>query len=90
MTYRKEDRPTPFNGMEFVCNLSGVREYGEEFNVELWKCLDSGRLVVRALNESGYRHTLVDLWDLMESVQALCANEYCGPREICRVHAAVR
>lgn len=44
--------------------LSGVREYTEEYPVELVN--HRGRLCVRAVNEGGNNETLVDVWDVIE------------------------
>jgi hypothetical protein len=46
--------------------MVGVREYGEEYPVELGRDRKTGRLVIRALNESTLDETRVDLWDLID------------------------
>ena len=45
------------------CVMEGVREYAEEFPVELR--VSDGRIVVRAKNEGGHNVTEVDLFDLL-------------------------
>lgn len=48
-----------------VCDMEGVREYGERATVELWRG-ETGRLVLRAYNECGNNYTEIDLWDVMD------------------------
>jgi hypothetical protein len=45
------------------CDLVGVREYVEEYPVEL--ALRASRLVVRAYSEGGHRSVEIDLADLL-------------------------
>jgi hypothetical protein len=52
-----------------VAVLGGVHEHGEGKPVELWRTL-SGRLVIRAYNMGGNGSTYVDLWDLLDWLQA--------------------
>ena len=52
-----------------ICEMNGVRSYGNgDDPIELW-LNDSGRLVVVAYNEAGYCGTEVDLYDLIEWLQ---------------------
>jgi hypothetical protein len=51
--------------MTKICELVGVREYGEGDPVELWRNETNGRLVIRAYNERQNNFTDVDLWDLL-------------------------
>jgi hypothetical protein len=53
-----------FKGIK-VMTLTGVREYAEEFPVELW-CSPHGRLTVVSENEGGNGNTRVDLGDLID------------------------
>jgi hypothetical protein len=47
--------------------LSGVKEHGEGYAVELVCRTDTGgRISIRARNEGGNNDTLVDLWDLVD------------------------
>ena len=46
-----------------VCEMTGVREYAEEYPVEVWMD-ENGRLVVRAYNEGKHNVTEIDLLDL--------------------------
>lgn len=46
--------------------LSGVREYNEEYPVVLGLC--NNRQCVIALNEGGYNCTVIDLEDLLNSL----------------------
>lgn len=48
-----------------ITEMDAVREYAEDFPVELWLDGDSGRYVVRAKNQGGYDVTHVDLFDLL-------------------------
>ena len=52
--------------MPKICDMDGVREYGEGDTVELWLDNESGRLTIRARNEGGYGLTDVDLWDIIK------------------------
>lgn len=47
-----------------MIKMEGVREYCEEFGVELNDV--NGRPVIMAYNEGGYNSTQVDLLDLIE------------------------
>ena len=50
-----------------LCDLVGVREYGEGlFPVELWRTGPLGRLIIRAYNECGNNYTDVDLLDILK------------------------
>jgi hypothetical protein len=51
-----------------VLALTGVREYGEKYPVELWR-MPNGRLVIVAENEAGNNETKVDLFDTVEWLQ---------------------
>lgn len=53
-------------GPALPVELEGVREHGEGFPVELRTDEDSGRIVIRAINEGGHNTTHVDLLDLIE------------------------
>ena len=46
--------------------LTGVREYGEMYSVELRRDMKTGRLIVMAWNEGHNNTTQVDLWDLLD------------------------
>lgn len=48
-----------------LCDMEGVREYGDGEKVELWRDDKTGRLVIRAYNEARYNGTEVDLCDLL-------------------------
>ena len=51
--------------MRKICEMKGVRAYGNDDEpVELW-LNDSGRLVIVAYNEAGHCGTEVDFWDIM-------------------------
>jgi hypothetical protein len=52
-----------------IADMIGVRAYGNEPEVELW-LNENGRLVVVAYNEAGYCGTKVDLYDILDWVQA--------------------
>jgi hypothetical protein len=52
-----------------ICDMVGVREYGEGDAVQLWQRA-SGRLVIVATNEAEICGTEVDLYDLTDWVQA--------------------
>jgi hypothetical protein len=52
-----------------ICDMVGVREYGEGDVVQLWQRA-SGRLVIVATNEAGICGTEVDLYDLVDWLQA--------------------
>lgn len=52
--------------MPKICEMANVREISEGYPVELWRNDESGRLVVRAVNEDGNNCTEVDLWDLIQ------------------------
>jgi hypothetical protein len=54
--------------MTKICDMAGVVEYDEGFDVELHRHEGSGRLVVRAFNESGCNCTAVDLLSILEWV----------------------
>ncbi|MCS3496510.1 hypothetical protein ABIF63_002554 [Bradyrhizobium japonicum] len=54
------DRPA------LICAMDGVREHGEGFPVHLMREQNSGRLLIRAFNESGNNYTDVDLGDLVQ------------------------
>lgn len=54
--------------MSKIRDMAGVREYAEEYTVELWSDDDNGRLVVRAQNQGGHDCTHVDLVDLIKWV----------------------
>jgi hypothetical protein len=56
--------------IEVVLTMTGVREYSEGFPVELRRDGDSGRLVVRAINEGGHNVTHVDVLDLLNWFRA--------------------
>jgi hypothetical protein len=56
--------------MPKICDMVGVREYGESDPVELWRNDENGRLVIRVRNEGGYSFTDVDLWDIIKWIQA--------------------
>jgi hypothetical protein len=49
--------------------MKGVRDYGEGFDVELWKRDEDGRLVVISYNEGGCNFTTIDLLDIIEWVR---------------------
>ena len=51
---------------ELICELDGVRGGDPGFPVQLCRYADTGRVVVRALNEDGFNCTDVDLLDLFE------------------------
>jgi hypothetical protein len=55
--------------MPKICDMVGVREYGEGDPVELWRNDENGCLVIRAYNEGGYGTIEVDLFDLINWVQ---------------------
>ena len=55
--------------MPKICEMKGVRQYGNSDPVELWRDDESGRLVIKAFNEGGYSCTDVDLWDLINWLQ---------------------
>jgi len=55
-------------GMFKICEMVGVREYGESKPVELWRDDETGRLVIRASNECGNNSTSVDLFELLDWV----------------------
>jgi hypothetical protein len=61
---QKREEPMPK-----IAVMEGVREYGEDYPVELWRNDKTGRLVIRAFNEGNNNFTEVDLWDLIEWVQ---------------------
>jgi hypothetical protein len=52
--------------MPKICDMEGVREYGEGYPVELWRDDVSGRLVIRAFNEGHHNDVVIDLWDILE------------------------
>jgi hypothetical protein len=52
--------------MPKLCDMFSVREYSEGDIVELWRDDATGRLVIRAYNESGNRCTKVDLFDVVD------------------------
>jgi hypothetical protein len=52
--------------MPKICNMEGVREYGEGYPVELWRDEVSGRLVNRAFNEGHNNDVVIDLWDILD------------------------
>ena len=57
--------------MRRICEMRGVRTYGSDDDpVELWFNDEAGRLTVVAYNEAGYSGTKVDLFDLLDWVQA--------------------
>jgi hypothetical protein len=49
-----------------ICEMESVRERTGGHPVELWRNSESGRLVIRAKNESGNNVTEVDLWDVIQ------------------------
>ena len=49
--------------------MDGVREYAEDFPVELMMDADVNRLVIYARNEGGHNCTCVDLLDLLAWIQ---------------------
>lgn len=51
--------------MPKICDMTGVREYAEEFPVELWMDEEVGRLVIVALNQAGYDGVAIDFADLV-------------------------
>lgn len=53
---------------EKICVMSGVREYEAGDPVELWRY--DRRLVIYVSSESGNRHTLLDLWDVINWLSA--------------------
>jgi hypothetical protein len=59
------DRPTR---RRMIAEMTGVRSYGNEPDVELW-LNESGRLVIVAYNEAGCAATEVDLWDILNWVR---------------------
>jgi hypothetical protein len=65
---------TPESATQKLCDMQGVREYQEGDTVQLWRVGESGRLVVRAYNECGNRVVDIDLWDILDWLQA-------GPHE---------
>jgi hypothetical protein len=48
-----------------ILTLTGVREYGEKFPVELWR-MPNGRLVIVVENEAGNKETKWTLFDTTE------------------------
>jgi hypothetical protein len=52
--------------VEFLCEMTGVREYGEGYTVDLIRNQAVNRLVIRAHNECNCNTTEVDLLDLMD------------------------
>lgn len=51
--------------------MAGVREYGDgHYPVELWRDDRTDRLVIRAYNEGGNNYVSIDLWDVIEWMQA--------------------
>ena len=52
-----------------ITDMVGVRSYGNEPQVELW-LNEQKRLVIVAYNEAGYAATEVDLWDILDWLQA--------------------
>lgn len=53
-------------GGTLLCEMDGVREYGEMYPVQLIRHPDNGRLVIRAINEGGYNSVDIDLWDILD------------------------
>jgi hypothetical protein len=49
-----------------ICDLPGVRSVENEFPVSLCRDEETGRIVIRAVNEGGYACTEVDLLDLLQ------------------------
>lgn len=63
-------RPIPRIGETKVCDMHGVHELSERFCVpQLWRTA-GGRLVIRAYNEGGNNYTDLDLWSLVEWLEA--------------------
>ncbi len=52
-----------------LATLSGVREYAEGWDVELWRTR-AGRLIVRSYNEGHNAYTDVDLLDLLAGLSS--------------------
>lgn len=52
--------------MPKVSDMVGVREYSENYTVELHRDDETGRLVIRAYNEGHNNITEVDLLDVLE------------------------
>ena len=47
-----------------ICDMNGVRGGEPEFEVELWRHDETGRLVVRGTNEGGFSCVDIDLGDI--------------------------
>ena len=62
------------NDVDVLCEMIGVREYGEGYPVELVRNQATNRLVLRAHNEGHNNVTEVDLFDVLEWLQK-------GPQE---------
>ena len=62
--------PLPSPKKRKLCEMTGVRSYDNgDDPVELW-LHENGRLVIVAYNEAGYCGTEVDLYDLVDWLQA--------------------
>ena len=52
--------------IDVLTTMTGVREYGSGYAVELVRNQATGRLVIRAFNEGRNNVTEVDLFDLLD------------------------
>lgn len=72
--------------MPKLCNMDGVRGGEEDFPVELWQDDESGRLIVRGINEGGFACVDIDLLDLCgwlgvrDDVIAAATRKHCPGR----------
>ncbi len=56
--------------MAKICDLISVRGGDLEFPVQLYRDDDTGRVVVRGINEGGFSCVDIDLCDLLEAIGA--------------------
>lgn len=69
------DRPIERLGI-----LTGVREYSEGWDVELWRS-ERGRLLIRAYNEGHNNYVNIDLVDLIDGLSGSREGILDGIRE---------
>lgn len=53
-----------------ICEMEGVREYCDGWEVFLSRDKETGRLTIEALNEGSYCSTTVDLLDILDWVKS--------------------
>jgi hypothetical protein len=63
------------NDVDVLSEMTGVREYGEGYPVELVRNQATNRLVLRAWNECHNNKIEIDLYDLLDWLQK-------GPKEL--------